>query len=97
VELIAKYLDQLDLVLVMTVNPGFGGQDFMPDMIEKIRFLKMAKEKRGLFFKIEVDGGINDQTAFGCVEAGANILVAGSYLFKLPDMAKGIQKLKEIL
>lgn len=94
VELLAKYLDQIDLVLIMTVNPGFGGQKFMEEMVEKIRFIKMAREKRDLKLKIQVDGGINAKTAKACVEAGADVLVAGSYLFGLSDMETGIQLLK---
>ncbi len=94
VEMIPKYLDVVDLILIMTVNPGFGGQAFMDDMLEKVRFVKMAIQKRELHPKIQVDGGINDKTAPKCIEAGADILVAGSYLFGLPDMAKGIKLLK---
>lgn len=96
IEIITKYLDTLDLVLVMTVNPGFGGQEFMADMLEKVRFLKMASEKRKLGLKIQVDGGINDKTAASSIEAGANVLVAGSYLFGMKDMSKGIKALKGI-
>lgn len=95
-ELIVKYLDKLDLVLVMTVNPGFGGQAFMPEMLEKIQFLHKACEARKLSPYIQVDGGINAETAKQCVSAGANFLVSGSYLFKQSDMQKAISSLKEI-
>ena len=76
-----KYLDLCDLVLVMTVNPGFGGQKFMNTQLEKIRNIKNMQNKTGLSFDIEVDGGINKDTSKACIEAGANVLVAGSAIF----------------
>ena len=76
-----KYLDLCDLVLVMTVNPGFGGQKFMNTQLEKIRNIKSMQEKAGLSFDIEVDGGINKDTSRLCIEAGANVLVAGNAIF----------------
>jgi len=95
VEIIPKYLDKCDMVLVMTVNPGFGGQAFLPEMVEKVSFLRKAADKRNLPLDIEVDGGIDDQTAGACVEAGANILVAGTYLYKAKDMKEAIAKLRK--
>lgn len=76
-----KYLDLCDLVLVMTVNPGFGGQKFMNTQLEKIRNIKNMQNKKGLSFDIEVDGGINKDTSKACIEAGANVLVAGNAIF----------------
>ena len=76
-----KYLDLCDLVLVMTVNPGFGGQKFMNTQLKKIRNIKNMQNKTGLSFDIEVDGGINKDTSKACIEAGANVLVAGNAIF----------------
>ena len=85
-----KYLDKVDLVLVMTVQPGFGGQSFREEGIPKIQWLREYEKKNGLKFDISVDGGINRETARRCVDAGANVLVAGSYLFKMDDMSPEI-------
>jgi len=71
----------------MTVNPGFGGQKFIDNGIEKIKFLKDYKEKYHLNYEIEVDGGVNEVTAKTCIEAGADVLVAGSYFFKHKDLS----------
>jgi len=86
---IKDVLDLTDFVLVMSVNPGFGGQDFITDSIEKIRRLRSIYTK-----DIGVDGGINDKTAGLVLEAGANILAAGSYIFKAPDFKKAIRSLR---
>jgi ribulose-phosphate 3-epimerase len=94
-EMIPKYLDKCDLVLVMTVNPGFGGQAFMPEMVDKIAFARAAVDKRNLPVDIEVDGGIDAKTAKECIKAGANVLVSGTYLFKEPNMKEGILRLRE--
>lgn len=75
-------LDELDLVLIMSVNPGFGGQSFLSSQLRKIETLRKTIEARGLDTKIEVDGGVNPQTAPQCVSAGAHALVAGSAVFK---------------
>ena len=88
------YLHKLSMVLVMTVEPGFGGQSFMEDQLEKIRALREECEKRGLAMDVEVDGGITDRTASLCREAGANVFVAGSYVFRADDRAKAIRSLK---
>ena len=74
--------DILDRVLVMTVNPGFGGQTFLHSMLPKIEALADLKKRRGLTFEIGVDGGVNPETAKLCAEAGADVLIAGSYVFK---------------
>jgi len=83
-----------DMVLIMTVNPGFGGQSFIPEMLPKIAALKAMGEERGLSFDIEVDGGINPDTACRCIEAGANVLVAGSSVFRAEDPADMIRRLR---
>jgi ribulose-phosphate 3-epimerase len=75
-------LKAIDLVLVMSVEPGFGGQAFMPEAFVKIRELKMRRQKIGAHFQIQVDGGVSDQNAKSLIEAGADNLVAGSYVFK---------------
>ena len=95
-ETVFPYLDKLDMVLVMTVEPGFGGQSFMEDQLPKIAAIRAECGRRGLFTDIQVDGGITDKTAPLAVKAGANVLVAGSYLFKAENMAQAIRQLKEI-
>ena len=87
---IEEYLDLVDLVLVMSVQPGFGGQSFRENAIEKIGKLKEYEKKSGRTIDISVDGGINGETGKRCVEAGANILVAGTALFKAKNMKKEI-------
>lgn len=85
---IFPYLDQVDLVLVMTVEPGFGGQAFMPEVLPSIATIRAELDRRGLSVPIQVDGGIDAQTAPLVVEAGATVLVAGSSIFRCPDGAK---------
>ena len=82
VEIIEKFLSSIDLVLIMSVYPGFGGQKFIPNVVNKIKKLKSIKEKQNLKFDIEVDGGINFDNSKLVVEAGANILVSGTTIFK---------------
>lgn len=89
-------LEHIDILLIMTVYPGFGGQAFMPEMLEKIEEAKRVREERNLDFHIMVDGGINQQTAEECYRRGANIFVAGSFIFRAPDMAKAIAELRAI-
>lgn len=79
------YLDAVDLVLCMTVFPGFGGQAFIPAVLDSIRFLAAERRARGLDFRLEVDGGVNTETGLRCREAGADTLVAGTAFFKAPD------------
>ena len=93
-ETVFPYLDKLDMVLVMTVEPGFGGQSFMADQLPKIAAIRAECEKRGLSTDIQVDGGITDKTAPLVVGAGANVLVAGSYLFRAESMAAAIARLR---
>ena len=90
------YLDKVDLVLVMSVEPGFGGQKFMPVAVDKISRIHDKAKEMGLDnLMIEVDGGINEQTGEMCTYAGANVLVAGSYVFGAEDVADAIAKLKK--
>ena len=82
---VLPYLDSVDLVLCMTVFPGFGGQSFIPSVLDSIRFIAAERAKRGANFRLEVDGGINIETGLRCREAGADTLVAGTAFFKAPD------------
>ena len=82
IELISEFLEQIDLVLIMSVNPGFGGQKFMPEVLDKIKQLKKIQEEKKLNFDIEIDGGINFENCKIAIEAGANILVSGTTIFK---------------
>lgn len=92
---IEHVLDDLDMVLLMTVNPGFGGQSFIPGVLEKIRTLRQIVEKKGLTLHIEVDGGINAETASDVVTHGADVLVAGSYIFGAEDRGARIKTLRQ--
>jgi len=89
-----EYLDKVDMVLVMTVEPGFGGQSFMPEMLDKIKKIRSEITRRGLDVDIQVDGGISAKTAPLVVEAGANVLVAGSAVFKATDRRSAIDSLR---
>ena len=96
IDLILDFLDQIDLVLIMSVNPGFGGQKFMPEVLDKIRNLKKIQQQRKLDFDIEIDGGINFNNCKKVIDAGANILVSGTTIFKSNDgdIKKNINLLK---
>lgn len=94
VEVVFPYLDKLSMVLVMTVEPGFGGQSFMADMMDKVKLLRAECEKRGLDMDIQVDGGINEKNAGLAVESGANVLVAGSAIFGSADPKATIASLR---
>lgn len=96
VELLQDLLPYLDLVLLMSVNPGFGGQKFIPQILDKTVRLKKMIEKRGLEVLIEVDGGVNAETAAQLFDAGADALVAGSYVFGSEDLQKTIERLLEV-
>lgn len=87
------YLKEADLVLIMSVDPGFGGQKFMENALDKIRYLHDAKEKSRYSYFIEVDGGINQETARLCKDAGAEVLVAGTYIFGAKDRKTVIREL----
>lgn len=91
---VKNHLSEVDMVLLMTVNPGFGAQKFMDSVIPKIRDLKEIVSKKGLKTDIEVDGGINLETAPMVVKSGANILVAGNYIYSAKDISKAIVSLK---
>ncbi|MDD4076753.1 MAG: ribulose-phosphate 3-epimerase [Bacilli bacterium] len=96
VVLLEEYLDDVDIVLVMSVEPGFSGQTFMESALDKIRYLSDMKKQNNYHYLIEVDGGINEQTAVMAKEAGADILVAGTYIFKAADRKAAIEGLKKL-
>lgn len=94
VEVLLPYLADLDLILVMSVEPGFGGQKFNPIALDKIKKLASLKQDNNYKYLIEVDGGINEATAKLCRQAGVDVLVAGSYIFNSNDYTKAIESLK---
>ncbi|GGA97145.1 ribulose-phosphate 3-epimerase [Macrococcus hajekii] len=94
IEQVLPVLSEVDLVLVMTVNPGFGGQSFITEMVDKVRYLNDFRLQHQLKFEIEVDGGINAETAAICREAGADVLVAGSFFFKHDDFNEPTTRLR---
>ena len=94
VRAIIPYLNDVSLVLVMTVEPGFGGQSFMPEMMEKVKELVSIRKAEGLHFAIEIDGGVNDETIKIAKEAGVDISVVGSFLFNMADREQGIENLR---
>ena len=96
VDIIKNFLNKVDLVLIMSVNPGFGGQKFMPEVLTKIKYLKKIQKDKNLNFDIEIDGGINFDNCKIAIEAGANILVSGTTVFKSNngDIKKNINLLK---
>ena len=96
IDLVINLLDKIDLVLIMSVNPGFGGQKFMPEVLDKVKQLKEIKSKKNMNFDIEIDGGINFDNCQSAIEAGANILVSGTTVFKSNngDIEKNINLLK---
>ena len=96
INVILNELDKIDLILIMSVNPGFGGQKFMPEVLTKIKELKKIRDERKLDFDIEIDGGINFENSKKAIEAGANILVSGTTVFKSNngDIKKNIELLK---
>ena len=98
VSVIKNYLEQIDLVLIMSVNPGFGGQKFMPEVLEKIKELKNIQKNENIDFDIEIDGGINFENSKIAIKAGANILVSGTTIFKSNngDIKRNIDLLKSI-
>ncbi len=94
IEMIQHVLEEVDLVLFMTVNPGFGGQKFIHSVLPKVKQLSEIIRERNLPIEIEIDGGVNEETIVPCVEAGATILVAGSAVFNAPDRAAALQRIK---
>lgn len=97
VSFIDPVLSSVDLVLVMTVNPGFGGQSFLPEMLAKIEALAAYRKENDLDFLIQVDGGVNDETIKLCQKAGADVFVAGSNIFGAKSPADQIQRLKDLV
>ena len=98
VDIIKKFLNQINLILIMSVNPGFGGQKFIPEVLDKIKELANIREKEKLTFDIEIDGGINFDNSKLAIEAGANILVSGTTIFKSNDgnIKKNIDLLRTV-
>ncbi len=92
---IEHVLEDVDVVLFMTVNPGFGGQSFIPAVLQKVKALAELKEQRGLSFEIEIDGGVNKDTVKDCVAAGATVVVAGSAIYGAADKGQALQQIKE--
>jgi len=97
-EALLPYLDVIDLILVMTVEPGFGGQSFMADQLPKLEFFRRAIARKGLGVRLEVDGGVDGKTVTGCAKAGAEIMVAGTAVFRHKDgMKQAITELKSAI
>ena len=96
IDTILNYLSKIDLILIMSVNPGFGGQKFMPEVLDKVKELKKIRDEKQLDFDIEIDGGINFENSKIAIEAGVNILVSGTTIFKSNngDIKKNIELLK---
>jgi len=96
VSLLADVMDRVDHVLVMSVNPGFGGQEFLPHSLDKLRELREMRERYNAVFRIQVDGGIGPENVTEVVRAGAQILIIGTSIFHTPDPAAAVQSLKQI-
>lgn len=94
IDIVYPYLEQIDMILIMTVEPGFGGQGFIYDTLGKIKALRDEISRRNLDVDIEVDGGISDKTASAAKENGANVLVSGSYLFNADDMKLAVETIR---
>lgn len=95
ISLMEPYLKQVDLVLIMTVNPGFGGQSFIHECVPKIQQAAEWREEKGLNYRIEVDGGINNATAAECAKAGADTFVSGTMLFGQRDMKQAVRRMRQ--
>jgi len=96
VSMLSEVLGSVDHILVMSVNPGFGGQKFIPGALEKIRQLKLTRERYNLTFRIEVDGGVGPENVADLVRSGAEILVAGTSIFHTPDPAEAVRAMKQM-
>ena len=94
---VQPFLSQIDILLVMTVNPGFGGQSFIPETLPKIQQAAAWRKQLGLGFRIEVDGGINNATAAECARAGADTFVAGTSLFSQRQLGRAVQKMRDLV
>lgn len=90
-------IEDVDLVMIMSVNPGFGGQKFIPNSMDKVRTLRKIIQNRGLATLIEIDGGVNEKTIKNVSDAGADVFVAGSAIFKSPDYKKTIAKFRKLI
>jgi ribulose-phosphate 3-epimerase len=97
IAVVQPFLEQIDLLLVMTVNPGFGGQEFIPKCLSKIQQIQAWRREKNLSHRISVDGGINDQTAADCARAGADTFVAGTSLFGAASLKVAIHKMRQIV
>lgn len=97
VSVIEHVLPLADLVLIMTVNPGFGGQAFISECLTKVEQLDVLRKEKGYTYEIEIDGGVDNKTAKSCVDAGADVLVAGSYVYNSPDVGERIATLREVV
>ncbi len=97
IEMITEILSYVDLVLIMTVNPGFGGQSFIHEMIPKVKTIAELREQNNYQYEIEIDGGVNIETAKLCTDAGADVLVAGSAIFNESDRKKAIEDLRKAI
>ncbi len=95
-ETLLPYLDRLDIALVMTVEPGFGGQKFMPDQLSKVSALRAIIDQKKLLCEIEVDGGVNSETARLCVDAGVDVLISGNTVFASADRKAAIKQLRGV-
>lgn len=95
IETIQHILEDIDLVLFMTVNPGFGGQKFIPSVVPKVKQLSDIIKEKGLSIEIEIDGGINEETIVACAEAGATVFVAGSAIYSKKDRAQALQAIRK--
>ncbi len=93
---LSEVLDRVDLVLVMSVNPGFGGQSFLPGSLSKIRQLRELRERYNYKFRIEVDGGVGPENVADVVRAGADLLVAGTSVFHTPDPAEAVRRMRQL-
>lgn len=93
--MVINYVDKCDMILLMTVNPGHGGQAFMPEVLEKVQFTREVCNKLNIDMDIQVDGGIDPETAKLCAQEGANVFVSGSYIFKTRDMSDTVRALRE--
>ena len=96
VSMLSEVLGNVDYILVMSVNPGFGGQTFIPNVLEKIRHLKSIRERYNQSFRIEVDGGVGPENVTDLVRAGAEILVAGTSIFHTADPAEAVRAMKQL-
>lgn len=95
IETVLPYLESIDLLLIMTVHPGFGGQAFLPEVLPKIQTAAQWRKQKNLRFRIQVDGGINSETVDQCIDAGADTLVAGSSLFGKPNLQSAVRQLRK--